>query len=188
MGSVAIVLSAIATPSQIMRECLEAFSCAIRRHASTCPFRMCPLDISGPFSSALLSVLMLMRCVTPGCTEGASPLFCYASAPRDTASRYARNTDAPSVHGHGSMRRVSSGWISRHCVPRATGSPRPGSARLAINYRLTAHRSKAMGHGMAHAPPSLARTGSRQGGCHPCGSNEVAQLELILLSILLCGS
>jgi len=65
---------------------------------------------------------------------------------------------------------------------------RPGSARLAINYRLTAHRSKAMGHGMAHAPPSLARTGSRQGGCHPCGSNEVAQLELILLSILLCGS
>mmetsp|Transcript_42346 Transcript_42346/g.112186 ORF Transcript_42346/g.112186 Transcript_42346/m.112186 type:complete len:121 (-) Transcript_42346:154-516(-) len=93
MGSVAIVLSAIATPSQIMRECLEAFSCAIRRHASTCPFRMCPLDISGPFSSALLSVLMLMRCVTPGCTEGASPLFCYASAPRDTASRYARNTE-----------------------------------------------------------------------------------------------
>ena len=62
---VASVLMALATPSQFMRECLEAFS-APWRHASTCPILMCPFGIPGPFPSSFLSAIMLMLRVTPG--------------------------------------------------------------------------------------------------------------------------
>ena len=69
------------------------FRAPIWRLDSTCPI---PHGRCGPFPSTFLSALMHMRRVTPGCPLRASPLLlCYTSAPRDTASRYARNTEAP---------------------------------------------------------------------------------------------
>ena len=81
---VASLLIAIATPSQFMRECLEAFSRAIRRHASTCPIRMA---LPGPFLSTFLAAIVLMLCLTPAAlAECRAPLVCSTLAPRDMAS------------------------------------------------------------------------------------------------------
>jgi hypothetical protein len=68
-----------------------AVSCANFGVSIPCPIRMAFL---GLFPSTFLFALMHMRRVTPGCTLRASPLLlCYTSAPRDTASRCARNTE-----------------------------------------------------------------------------------------------